>query len=99
MALAASGQLPTRALDKAEAAEVVRLAVESLNPRQRMALLLSKFEGMSYQDIAASMDMSVQATKSLLSRARENLRLILSPYFENGVRPTEFAPADAEDIA
>lgn len=99
MALAASGQLPTRALDKAEAAEVVRLALESLNPRQRMALLLSKFEEMSYQDIAASMEMSVQATKSLLSRARENLRVILSPYFENGVRPGELAAADAEDLA
>ncbi|WP_425613837.1 RNA polymerase sigma factor [Anatilimnocola sp. NA78] len=97
MALAASGQLPTRALDKAEAAEIVQIALESLNPRQRMALLLSKFEGMSYQDIAASMEMTVQATKSLLSRARENLRVILSPYFEHGVRPGELAAADADD--
>jgi RNA polymerase sigma-70 factor (ECF subfamily) len=77
----------------------VRLALDSLNPRQRMALLLSKFEEMSYQDIAASMEMSVQATKSLLSRARENLRVILSPYFENGIRPGELAAADAEDVA
>lgn len=99
MALAASGQMPARALDKAEAAEVVRLALESLNPRQRMALLLSKFEGMSYHDIAASMDMTVQATKSLLSRARENLRVILSPYVENGVRPGELAAADADDLS
>lgn len=99
MALAASGQLPTRALDKAEAADVVRQALDSLNPRQRMALLLSKFEEMSYQDIAASMEMSVQATKSLLSRARENLRVILSPYFENGVRPSELAAADTEDLS
>ena len=99
MALAASGQLPTRALDKAEISEVVRLALESLNPRQRMALLLSKFEEMSYHDIAASMEMTVQATKSLLSRARENLRVVLAPYFENGVRPGELAAADAEDVA
>jgi RNA polymerase sigma-70 factor (ECF subfamily) len=99
LALAASGQMPTRALDKAEAAEVVRLALESLNPRQRMALLLSKFEGMSYQDIADSMEMTVQATKSLLSRARENLRMILSPYVENGIRPGELAAADAEDLS
>ncbi|QDU28789.1 ECF RNA polymerase sigma factor SigE [Anatilimnocola aggregata] len=98
LALAASGQLPTRALDKAEAAEVVQLALESLNPRQRMALLLSKFEGMSYQDIAAAMEMTVQATKSLLSRGRENLRVILAPYFESGVRPGELAAADAEDV-
>lgn len=99
MALAASGQMPARALDKAEAAEVVRLALESLNPRQRMALLLSKFEGMSYQDIAASMDMTAQAVKSLLSRARENLRVILSPYVESGIRPGELAAADADDLS
>jgi RNA polymerase sigma-70 factor (ECF subfamily) len=99
LALAASGQMPTRALDKAEAAEVVRMALESLNPRQRMALLLSKFEGMSYQDIADSMEMTVQATKSLLSRARESLRVILSPYVENGVRPGELAANAAEDLS
>ena len=70
LAKAASGFMPTRALDKAEQAEMVRHAVSSLSERQRMALLLAKFEGMSYQDIAQSMDLSVQAIKSLLSRAR-----------------------------
>jgi RNA polymerase sigma-70 factor (ECF subfamily) len=87
IARAASGLMPARALDKAEAAEVVRLAVEALSERQRLALLLSKFEGMSYQDIADSMDLSVQAVKSLLSRARVNLQKILTPYVEQGTRP------------
>ena len=87
MALAASSLMPARLIDKAEAAEVVRQALESLGERQKMALLLSKFEGMSYQDIAEAMDMSVQATKSLLSRARVNLQRILAPYMEEGTRP------------
>jgi len=87
MAKAASGLMPARIIDKAETAEMVRQALETLGERQKMALLLSKFEGMSYQDIAASMDLSVQATKSLLSRARVNLQRILSPYMEEGVRP------------
>lgn len=87
MAKAASGLMPTRQLDKAEAAEVVRIAMQSLNERQRMALLLSKFEGMSYIDIAKSMGLSTQAIKSLLSRARGNLKEILEPYMESGVRP------------
>jgi len=89
MALAASGLLPTRQLDKAERAEIVRLAVESLNERQRMALLLSKFEDMSYAEIAESMDMTTQAIKSLLSRARGNLKTILEPYMTEGSRPEE----------
>ena len=52
-----------------------------------MAVLLNKFEGMSYADIAPVMELSPQAVKSLLSRARSNLREVLEPYFENGERP------------
>jgi RNA polymerase sigma-70 factor (ECF subfamily) len=44
---------------------------------------------MSYQDIAQTLDLSVQAIKSLLSRARVNLKEILAPYVEQGVRPEE----------
>jgi RNA polymerase sigma-70 factor (ECF subfamily) len=87
MALAASGLMPARLLDKAERAEIVRLAIDVLNDRQRMAMLLSKFEGMSYVEIGETMGLSLQATKSLLSRARENLRLILEPYMQDGERP------------
>jgi RNA polymerase sigma-70 factor (ECF subfamily) len=87
MAKAASGQMPTRQADKAETAEIVRLAIESLNERQRMALLLSKFEGMSYIDIAETMGLTTQAIKSLLSRARNNLKTILEPYMQDGEKP------------
>ena len=69
LAQAASGLMPARQLDKAEMREVMRLAIEALNERQRMAVLLSKFENMSYADIAETMDMSQEAIKSLLSRA------------------------------
>jgi RNA polymerase sigma-70 factor (ECF subfamily) len=84
LALAASGLMPTRQLDKAELCAAVQQAVLSLNERQRMAVLLAKFEHFSYADISAVMDMSPQAIKSLLSRARSNLRDALQPYFEQG---------------
>jgi RNA polymerase sigma-70 factor (ECF subfamily) len=63
---------------------MVRLALQSLNDRQRMAVLLSKFEGMSYADIASTMDLSTSAIKSLLTRARHNLRTVLEPYIQAG---------------
>ncbi len=87
LATAPSGLMPARQLDKAELTEVVRAAVDSLNERQRMAILLAKFEQMSYVDIAATMGLSIKAVKSLLSRARENLRIILEPYLQEGTRP------------
>ena len=53
-----SGQIPARQLDKAEMRDIVRMSVETLGERQRMAVLLSKFEGMSYAEIAEVMEIS-----------------------------------------
>lgn len=75
-----SALMPTRQADAEELRERVQAAMELLNERQRMAVLLHKFEGMSYADIGGVMDMSPQAVKSLLSRARENLRVALENY-------------------
>ena len=94
MAMASTGTMPTRALDAVERAEIVRTAVEALNDRQRMALLLCKFEGLSYQEIANTMDLSVQAVKSLLSRARVNLKALLEPYIDHGLIPNPDSPVD-----
>jgi RNA polymerase sigma-70 factor (ECF subfamily) len=49
--------------------------------------MLSRFEDMSYIEIAETMGLSTQAVKSLLSRARKNLRTILEPYIEAGDLP------------
>jgi len=89
LAAAKSSLMPARQLDNSERAELVRAAINQLNERQRMALLLAKFEGLSYAEIADTMGMSVKAIKSLLSRARNNLRLSLEPYMEEGAAPSE----------
>lgn len=94
-ALAASGLMPTRQLDKAELREAVQHAIEALNERQRMAVLLAKFEHLSYAEIAEIMGMSPEAIKSLMSRARSKLRDVMQPYFERGDRIDEPAPDQA----
>jgi RNA polymerase sigma-70 factor (ECF subfamily) len=75
-----SALMPSRVMAKAELMEKVQTAMDTLNDRQRMALLLHKFEGMNYIDIGAAMEMSPQAVKSLLSRARDQLRIALEEY-------------------
>ena len=87
IAVASTGALAVRKLDKAERAEMVQVAVQALNQRQRTALLLCKFENLSYQEIADVMGLSVKAVKSLLSRARMNLKTLLQPYVEEGRLP------------
>ena len=80
LAVAASGLLPARIADRGELQGVVRQAIAGLNERQRMALLLAKFEQCSYEEIAAAMKLTVPAVKSLLFRARDHLRAALEPY-------------------
>jgi len=83
-----SGQLPARQIDKAEMRDIVRMALESLGERQRMAVLLNKFEQLSYAEIGESMEMTETAVKSLLARARGNLRDVLAPYLQEGRLPS-----------
>lgn len=75
-----SGLMPSRIAATAELREVIRGALESLNERQKLAVLLNKFEEMSYADIGETMELSPQAVKSLLARARDVLRDKLEPY-------------------
>ena len=75
-----SALMPTRQIDRRELQERVREALETLNDRQRMALLLHKFQDLSYADIGEAMETSPEAVKSLLSRARESLRTKLETY-------------------
>ncbi|MGE3804326.1 MAG: RNA polymerase sigma factor [Gemmataceae bacterium] len=71
---------PGQRIQQQELAEVVRQAIEELNERQRVAVVLNKFEEMNYAEIAEVMGLSTKAVKSLLSRARMNLRAILQKY-------------------
>ncbi len=75
---------PGARLDKEELAEVVREAVESLPDTQRMAVILNRYGGLGYQEVARSMNLSSMAVKSLLNRARNNLKQMLSHYLERG---------------
>ncbi len=71
---------PGQMLDRSELAQRIQDAVGKLPDNQRMALILNKYEHMSYESVAKVMGRSVMAIKSLLSRARGNLRHALRDY-------------------
>lgn len=54
--------------------EEIRRAVAELPARQRAAVLMHKYEEMTYAQIAGALDCSETAVKSLLFRAYETLR-------------------------
>jgi RNA polymerase sigma-70 factor (ECF subfamily) len=69
---------PDRALEREENRRAVREALAKLPARQREAVLLQRYEEMSYREIAAAMDVSVPAVESLLQRATVSLRRTLA---------------------
>ena len=82
LAVERSGLVPARQADRRELQDVVQDAIAGLGERQRMALLLAKFEQCSYEEIAAAMQLTVPAVKSLLFRARDQLRAALAGYLD-----------------
>ncbi|MFP3700508.1 sigma-70 family RNA polymerase sigma factor, partial [Burkholderia sp. SIMBA_013] len=54
-----------------EIAETVNAAIEELPEELRTAIVLREIEGMSYEDIAQSMDCPIGTVRSRIFRARE----------------------------
>jgi len=75
-------EAPSRPIERAEAARAVRAAVADLADRQRAAMELHQFHDCTYSEVAAELDMSPKAAKSLLYRARLQLRTSLTPFME-----------------
>lgn len=73
---------PDSELLQAELQRAVDDAIASLPEAQRMAVVLRRYEQLSYEEIAGVLDLSVSAVKSLLFRARTSLREALAGYLE-----------------
>lgn len=76
--------------DKATAADrvlteerrsMVREALQKLSPLQRTVIVLREYEDLSYDEIAKTLNISTQAVKSRIFRARDELRKLLEGYF------------------
>ncbi|HEY1381942.1 MAG TPA: sigma-70 family RNA polymerase sigma factor [Gemmataceae bacterium] len=87
---------PGHRLAQQELAAVIREALTGLNERQRMAVVLNKYEDMNYAEIAEVMGLTTKAVKSLLSRARCRLRDALTAYLsvDSAFVPRVAAPQD-----
>ena len=70
---------PSEDLERSDLVDAVQAAIAELPERQRMALVLAKFENQPYADIGEVLGLKEQAVKSLIHRARENLRTRLAP--------------------
>jgi RNA polymerase sigma-70 factor (ECF subfamily) len=73
---------PDQRLDAQERGRAIQAALEHLPDRQRMAVVLRYYEGLSLGDLAESMDATYKAVERLLARARASLESHLRSCFE-----------------
>ena len=71
---------PDASLLEVELQRTIEAAILQLPEIQRMALVLRRYEQLSYEQIAEVLDLSVPAVKSVLFRARTELRSRLNKY-------------------
>lgn len=83
MTEASPDRQPDAEILQAELQQKVDEAIAALPEAQRMAVVLRRYEQLSYEEIAKSLDLSVLAVKSLLFRARTSLREALSAYLSD----------------
>jgi RNA polymerase sigma-70 factor (ECF subfamily) len=72
---------PAQAAVERELLEKIKQAVQELPEAQRTAVILCRYEGLSYEEIAEVLGCSVSATKSMLHRARLALKDKLRGYY------------------
>ena len=77
-------RMPDDRMLQEELRDKVQEAIHTLPEKQQIAVVLSKYEGMSYADIARTMGCSTSGVKSLLSHARDNLKERLLLYLRTG---------------
>ncbi|HDP98221.1 MAG TPA: RNA polymerase sigma factor [bacterium] len=74
-----SDDRPDWQVETQETERIVQQAIQKLPARQKSALVLHRYENLSYDEIAKVMKVSLSAVESLLHRAKENLAAKLIP--------------------
>nr|MBR9811967.1 sigma-70 family RNA polymerase sigma factor [bacterium] len=73
---------PDKSIEQKELRQEIDRAISSLPEKQRLAVILRRYEKMPYEEIANTLEISVPAVKSQLFRARTALRESLGRYLK-----------------
>jgi len=66
-------------MDEINDLNTIKAAVDQLSPEQREVIILNKFQGLSYQEIAEIIDSNTESVKQKAYRAHLKLREMLEP--------------------
>ena len=80
--LASSGLSPDQAIREQEVQAAINDAIKALPDAQRMAIVLRRYQDLSYEEIGEVLGLSISAVKSHLFRARSTLREKLASFLQ-----------------
>ncbi len=95
---------PFEQLQAYEVQSAVRSALDQVPEVFRSAVILRDLEGLSYEEVAEVLDVSVGTVKSRILRGRRVLREVLEPWLDEGKQPansfvTPISPAPQQSRA
>lgn len=74
---------PDAVLEQKETKLIIQNSINSLPRQQRIAIILHRYEGCTYQEIANVMQCSVASVESRIFRAKQHLYHKLRPYLKH----------------
>jgi RNA polymerase sigma-70 factor, ECF subfamily len=90
---------PEQLYRRAELRAILRKALQKLSPGSRMVFVLRDIEGLSLEQTAEALNLTVGAVKARCWRARLQLRERLSRYFHKGKEPSSDEPRSPRTVA
>lgn len=75
--------MPDKISENTETGKYIYQAINSLPQNQKIAFTLSKYEDLSYKEIAGVMEISLSSVESLIFRAKKNLQKKLINFYKN----------------
>jgi len=70
-------------IEREQHEKIISTLLEALSPNQRVCIVLRSIEGLSYQEIAESLNININTVRSRLKRAREKLIALRKEMVEN----------------
>ncbi|MCL4558096.1 MAG: sigma-70 family RNA polymerase sigma factor [Deltaproteobacteria bacterium] len=75
---------PERISESRQSAATLKKALDKLSKKLKAVILLKEIEGLSYEEIAYTLDISIGTVKSRISRARDELRVLMEGTHRGG---------------
>jgi RNA polymerase sigma-70 factor (ECF subfamily) len=73
---------PDRLYESKQISDAIQLTLSRLPVKLRAVIVLKEIEGLSYEEIAEVLDVSIGTVKSRISRARDDLKEVLKKFRE-----------------